>query len=434
MFFKTLKLKIMNKRFFIFLISYALAMIPWNSSASDIVGYSGLFTFDTRSYELNLATNPEGAGATSGEGNYLEGKAVSVSVIPEDGFNFDNWADDSGNVVSNQAAFEFTMPGMDVLLTANFEAYSVNFQVTALNGNPVADAWVFLGGAVNPAGNYLFVVIPGQYDYVVHHSNYLNVSGQLTVADGDVTENVVLEAKPYQSLSIDLEIDQPNIEDCFVLPGFFSVSGGGDYCVVNLPSGVSVILDGSQELVNYQLYRDNSAYGALQVGTGDTIIWNDLTFGAYTVEATNGYHYILMNGEAFVSEIPALPVSIVLSADASNVCDGTEVFFEAMAINGGANPFYQWQVNGVNEGTNDPYFLYLPQDNDQVKVILTSSEECTIENPVTSNVITMIVNPLLPVDVTIYGSKRWRQSFLPMAGEWGKCRVERSIFLLFPAR
>jgi hypothetical protein len=91
---------------------------------------------------------------------------------------------------------------------------------------------------------------------------------------------------------------------------------------------------------------------------------------------------------------PLLPVDVMISADATSVCDGTEVFFTAMETNGGADPSYQWQVNGLNVGSNSSELSYFPQDNDEVKVILTSSEECTTNNPAISNLIIMSVFPI----------------------------------------
>jgi len=99
--------------------------------------------------------------------------------------------------------------------------------------------------------------------------------------------------------------------------------------------------------------------------------------------------------------LPVLPVAVTIAEDTNLVCQGTPVVFTATPVNAGTNPTYQWQVNGVNAGTNNPVFTYLPMTNDQVQVILTSSEVCTSNNPDTSNSITMVVYPNLPVSVTV---------------------------------
>ncbi|WP_163325912.1 PKD-like domain-containing protein, partial [Draconibacterium mangrovi] len=99
---------------------------------------------------------------------------------------------------------------------------------------------------------------------------------------------------------------------------------------------------------------------------------------------------------------PNLPVSVSISEDINSICEGTEVTFTATPTNGGSNPVYQWKVNGTNVGTNSPTFSTTTlQDNDIVTVVLTSNATCAVDNPATSNPITMEVNPNLPVSVSI---------------------------------
>jgi len=91
---------------------------------------------------------------------------------------------------------------------------------------------------------------------------------------------------------------------------------------------------------------------------------------------------------------PLLPVSISVSPSANPVIAGTSVIFNAIPVNGGINPVYQWKVNGINAGSNNPAYSYIPSDNDEVTCELTSDVVCTSGNPATSAVVAMIVNPL----------------------------------------
>ena len=102
-----------------------------------------------------------------------------------------------------------------------------------------------------------------------------------------------------------------------------------------------------------------------------------------------------------VSVLPYLPVSVTISASANPVCDGSTVNFTAIPVNGGSSPSYQWQVNSINAGTNSSSFSYQPSNNDLVTCILLSSYSCPSWNPATSNTITMTVNPVQPVSVTV---------------------------------
>ena len=96
------------------------------------------------------------------------------------------------------------------------------------------------------------------------------------------------------------------------------------------------------------------------------------------------------------------PVDVTIAASGNSVCAGTPVTFTATPVNPGTTPVYQWKVNGVNTGSNAPTFAYAPVNGDIVTCILTSSNTvCTSNNPATSNAITMVVNPIQPVSVTL---------------------------------
>ncbi|MDP2338687.1 MAG: hypothetical protein Q8N05_20005, partial [Bacteroidota bacterium] len=86
------------------------------------------------------------------------------------------------------------------------------------------------------------------------------------------------------------------------------------------------------------------------------------------------------------------------------VCAGTSVTFTATPTNGGTTPAYQWKVNGLVAGTNNATYSYTPANTDEVTCVLTSNATCATGNPATSSSVTMIVNPNLPVSVSIGAS------------------------------
>jgi len=69
------------------------------------------------------------------------------------------------------------------------------------------------------------------------------------------------------------------------------------------------------------------------------------------------------------------------------VCKGTNVSFKATSIkNGGTNPSYQWKVNRLNVGTNNPEFSSSTLSNgDSVICELTSNALCVLNNISSSN-------------------------------------------------
>ncbi|MCX6277199.1 MAG: T9SS type A sorting domain-containing protein [Bacteroidetes bacterium] len=98
-----------------------------------------------------------------------------------------------------------------------------------------------------------------------------------------------------------------------------------------------------------------------------------------------------------------LPVSVTITASANPVAAGTTVTFTATVVNGGANPAFQWKVNGTNVGTSSSAFSYIPLNNDEVKCVVTSGETCTSGSPATSNTIIMTVNGGVPENLSVTG-------------------------------
>ncbi len=103
--------------------------------------------------------------------------------------------------------------------------------------------------------------------------------------------------------------------------------------------------------------------------------------------------------------IPYNIVGVSIGTSTDLVCEGVQVLYTATPINEGTSPTYQWKVNGAEVGINAQTFSYFPANNDQVNCILTSSStNCTLNNPATSNSIIMQVNENHPVNISIGAS------------------------------
>ncbi len=81
-----------------------------------------------------------------------------------------------------------------------------------------------------------------------------------------------------------------------------------------------------------------------------------------------------------ISSIPVMPV-----------CSGTSVMLTATSANAGTSPVFQWKLNGMNAGTNDPEFIFTPENGDEVTCQLTSNAPCALGNPAISNTVNMTV-------------------------------------------
>lgn len=89
--------------------------------------------------------------------------------------------------------------------------------------------------------------------------------------------------------------------------------------------------------------------------------------------------------------VPTINISTGTYGD--TVCSGTSTPFTATITNGGTTPAYDWYVNGFYAGSGNPIF-YTPIDGDMVSCTFTSSAACATPVAVTSNTVTMTVDPL----------------------------------------
>jgi gliding motility-associated-like protein len=95
-----------------------------------------------------------------------------------------------------------------------------------------------------------------------------------------------------------------------------------------------------------------------------------------------------------------VPMSVTplvsIAASANDVCGDVPITFSAVPVNAGPSPFYQWQVNGINVGSNDS--LYTSDslvDGDIVSCIVSVSSTGCYTNPTaTSNSLAMDIKPI----------------------------------------
>jgi len=107
-----------------------------------------------------------------------------------------------------------------------------------------------------------------------------------------------------------------------------------------------------------------------------------------------------------VNILPYTTPSIVIQSSAAvPVCSSTLITFTATPTDGGANPAYQWQVNGANAGTNSATFASNTlNDGDVITCLLTNNGgQCLTASQVVSNTIKVgiIPTPTLVPTVTI---------------------------------
>ncbi len=114
---------------------------------------------------LQLQTQPADAGLLAGAGTYETGHLVYVDAEANFGFEFVNWTDSDGNLISESPSFTYTMPDVDAILFANFETvptHTLSLQVNPEDAGTAAGEGIYeLGQEVTIAtladDGYLFV-------------------------------------------------------------------------------------------------------------------------------------------------------------------------------------------------------------------------------------------------------------------------------------
>ena len=146
----------------------------------------------------------------------------------------------------------------------------------------------------------------------------------------------------------------------------------------------------------------NLTLGQMNIGNGQT--YTTGTAGTYMVTVT-GPNFCMTRDTVQLFVNPLFPVTLSISASANSICTSTLITYIAIAGNPGTAPVYHWLVNGNPVGINNNSYSYVPLNGDVVSCILTSNVNCPSNNPATSNSIVMIVNPILPVSVSITASE-----------------------------
>lgn len=133
---------------------------------------------------------------------------------------------------------------------------------------------------------------------------------------------------------------------------------------------------------------------------------NDVITVAFTSGVSCNPNPVTVNSNAITMIVnAALTPSVNITSSAASICVGQSVTFTATPVNGGTTPAYQWQVNGVNTGTNSNTFTSSNLANNAVvKVIMTSNAACLTATTATSNDVTLTVNAIVTPGIVISGN------------------------------
>lgn len=160
-----------------------LSLVLWAFSAMPT------WADDADSYTLQLKASPTKAGSfNTSNASLTMGKVIHLYAYANSNFDFKEWTDENGNVVSDKQDFEYAMPARDVTLTAVFKYNPVN------PGNPHKNYWDAATGEVIvddfKAGS-LSTEIKNAIGNNTSYSQVLSVTvaGVMNYSDFNVTNN-----------------------------------------------------------------------------------------------------------------------------------------------------------------------------------------------------------------------------------------------------
>jgi uncharacterized protein (TIGR02145 family) len=287
-----------------------------------------------------------------------------------------------GNAVDFYVIVNPYLPaGVSIVASSNpvCSGTAVIFSATPSNGGVTPHYQWNVNGTNSGTDSPTFTLIPNDNDVI---------SCTLTSSQACVTGN------PAQSNAITMSVNQS-------LPVSVSVSTASN----TVCSGTSVSFSASPS-------NEGSAPGYQWKVNGTNAGINSPNF-TYIPTDNDMVSCVLTSSEVCATGNPAtsnaiiinvnsnLPVSVSVSASSNPVCSGTTVTYNATPTNGGITPTYLWKVNGIISGANSPTYSYIPNNNDVVTCLLSSSETCTLGSPATSNQAVMTVTPNLPVSISI---------------------------------
>ena len=100
--------------------------------------------FSPITYTVSAVISPDNAGSVSGTGSYNHGAEAQLRATPASGYEFVNWTNAQGAVVSTDDDYNFIV-NRDSALTANFELKE--YTITYMDGNTELDVDTFAFGA-----------------------------------------------------------------------------------------------------------------------------------------------------------------------------------------------------------------------------------------------------------------------------------------------
>lgn len=134
-----------------------------------------------------------------------------------------------------------------------------------------------------------------------------------------------------------------------------------------------------------------------------------LTAGSKTVSLTADGVNESKSSYVSISADNNKAVTAAISISNSPTCIGDQVDFSANLTNEGASPSYSWKVGSTEVGTASTYSSTTLANGDVVSLVVTSDDECSLPDNVTSNNVTISLtdNVTPTIGITLSQGESW---------------------------
>ncbi len=139
---------------------------------------------------------------------------------------------------------------------------------------------------------------------------------------------------------------------------------------------------------NENLFLNSPTYTDASLKNGDVIFLGMFSSQPCVTRS------LAISPQVVMNIYPKNEPGITISPSSTSICKNTPIIFTASTLHEGFNPTYQWKKNGRITGTN--HHTYIDNslvDGDRITCTLTSDDNCISISEVTSNTVSVIINP-----------------------------------------
>jgi len=297
-------------------------------------------------FNVTLVVEPEDAGTVAGFGNYEEGETATISATANEGFEFVNWTNIAGNIISYENPLEITVVS-DTTLVANFAEVAVEYTVTLL-ASPTAGGNVSGGGTFEKNEPATILATANEcYEFI----NWTNSNG-----------DEISTANPYEFPVVSNLTLTANFDLKQVLAEVVVVGNGKIYDVNDD--------DGLWDLMSFTTSCGNEIEIAAVADEGYK--FSNWTSNNVVISSANPLTVVLLRDTNLVANFVAenvelfeVQITIEPSAGGNVSGAGTYEENEPATLTATANEgfeFVNWSVNGDFLSSENPLIITVTQD------------------------------------------------------------------------